>query len=81
MSTVAEKIKQYRKPGYFDEFEYHWAMTIDLDPANSKATVTVGEEVVELVQGELSEWVSLIFPAVPMVKVRGICRMLRYNRA
>ncbi len=27
----SEGWKKYRKPGYYDEFDYHWAMTIDLD--------------------------------------------------
>ena len=31
MSTIVEKIRQYSKPGYYDEFDYHWTMTIDLD--------------------------------------------------
>ena len=51
------------------------AMKIDLDRENERATITIGDEVVELAKGELSDWVSLIFPAAPMIKVRGICRM------
>ena len=31
MSTIVDKIRQYSKPGYYDEFDYHWTMTIDLD--------------------------------------------------
>ena len=31
MSTIVEKLRQYTKPGYYDEFDYHWTMTIDLD--------------------------------------------------
>ena len=31
MSTFVEKLRQYSKPGYYDEFDYHWTMTIDLD--------------------------------------------------
>ena len=27
----AESWRKYRKPGYYEEFDYHWAMTIDLD--------------------------------------------------
>ena len=23
--------RKYRKPGYYDEFDYHWSMAIDLD--------------------------------------------------
>ena len=38
--------------------------------------VTVGEDAVDLVPGELSDWVSLVFPAAPGIKVRGIARMM-----
>ena len=31
MSTFVEKLKAYRKPGYYDAFDYNWKMTIDLD--------------------------------------------------
>ena len=31
VDRFAESWKQYRKPGYYDEFDYHWTMTIDLD--------------------------------------------------
>jgi len=31
LSTFVEKLKAYSKPGYYDEFDYHWTMTIDLD--------------------------------------------------
>lgn len=31
MSEFIEKYRQYRKPGYYDEYDYHWTMTIDLD--------------------------------------------------
>jgi len=31
VSTFVEKLKAYSKPGYYDEFDYHWTMTIDLD--------------------------------------------------
>ena len=31
MSTFVEKLKAYSKPGYYDDFDYHWTMTIDLD--------------------------------------------------
>jgi molybdopterin-containing oxidoreductase family iron-sulfur binding subunit len=31
MSSVLDKIREYNKPGYYDEFDYHWTMTIDLD--------------------------------------------------
>lgn len=41
-----------------------------------KARVTVGDEVLDLAPMELSEWVSLVFPAAPGVKVRGLTRMM-----
>jgi molybdopterin-containing oxidoreductase family iron-sulfur binding subunit len=31
MSSLRDKLEQYSKPGYYDEFDYHWTMTIDLD--------------------------------------------------
>ena len=31
MSNVLDKLREYGKPGYYDEFDYHWTMTIDLD--------------------------------------------------
>ncbi len=31
MSTFVEKLRQYSKPGYYEKFDYHWTMTIDLD--------------------------------------------------
>lgn len=31
MSEFIEKYRQYRKPGYYDEYDYHWTMSIDLD--------------------------------------------------
>ncbi|MCG8434134.1 MAG: 4Fe-4S dicluster domain-containing protein [Gammaproteobacteria bacterium] len=31
MSNALEKVKKYRKPGYYDQYDYHWTMTIDLD--------------------------------------------------
>lgn len=34
MSSLTEKYKKLRKPGYYDEFDYHWTMVIDLDKCN-----------------------------------------------
>lgn len=50
-------------------------LTLDVDRKARKATVTVGEEVVQLERGKLSDWVTLTFNAAPMVDVTGICRM------
>ena len=31
MGTLRDKLEKYSKPGYYDKFDYHWGMTIDLD--------------------------------------------------
>jgi Fe-S-cluster-containing dehydrogenase component len=31
MSNVFARLQDYRQPGYYREYDYHWAMTIDLD--------------------------------------------------
>ncbi len=31
MSTLIDRFRALRRPGYFEEFDYHWTMTIDLD--------------------------------------------------
>lgn len=41
-----------------------------------RATVKIARDEIELVQGELSDWVTLTFPAIPGVKVDGLTRML-----
>jgi predicted AlkP superfamily phosphohydrolase/phosphomutase len=46
------------------------------DATMQSARVSVGDEAVDLTPGRLSEWVSLVFPAAPGIKVRGICRMM-----
>jgi predicted AlkP superfamily phosphohydrolase/phosphomutase len=51
-------------------------LAIRPDPAGKSAVVTVGDQTVDLELGHLSDWVSLAFPAVPGIKVRGICRMM-----
>ena len=43
---------------------------------NEVADVTVGDDVHSLRVGTLSDWITLTFPAAPLVKVGGICRML-----
>ena len=50
-------------------------LVIDLDRAANRANITVGDEQLELEPGTLSPWITLTFPAAPMVKVSGICRM------
>jgi Fe-S-cluster-containing dehydrogenase component len=31
VTDIAEAWRKYRRPGYYEEYEYHWAMAIDLD--------------------------------------------------
>jgi molybdopterin-containing oxidoreductase family iron-sulfur binding subunit len=31
VTDVVESWKKYRRPGYYEQYDYHWAMTIDLD--------------------------------------------------
>lgn len=50
-------------------------MTIDVDRAARKARLKIGEEELELPEGELSDWVKLEFPAAPGIKVAGLTRM------
>ncbi|MEE8277728.1 MAG: alkaline phosphatase family protein [Thermoanaerobaculia bacterium] len=46
------------------------------DPDKRRARLRVGDQVVDLEPGQLSDWVSLAFPAAPGVKVHGITRMM-----
>jgi len=51
-------------------------LSIQLDREADRATVTVGDEIMELEPNELSDWVTLSFPAIAKIKVTGICRMM-----
>ena len=51
-------------------------LTVDLDRAAGRATVTAGGQAIELEKGELSGWVTLEFPAIAKIKVNGICRLM-----
>ena len=31
MVDLVEKFRRYTKPGYYDTFDYHWTMSVDLD--------------------------------------------------
>jgi predicted AlkP superfamily phosphohydrolase/phosphomutase len=51
-------------------------LAIELDRAAGKTRLDLDGEAFELTPGELSDWVTLTFPAAPGVKVSGICRMM-----
>jgi len=51
-------------------------LTIRPDAEGKTAQIQVGDETLTLEPGHLSDWVSLVFPAAPGIKVRGICRMM-----
>ncbi|MDP2690489.1 MAG: 4Fe-4S dicluster domain-containing protein, partial [Deltaproteobacteria bacterium] len=34
LDRMAERLKSYRRPGYFKKFDYHWTMVVDLDKCN-----------------------------------------------
>ena len=48
----------------------------ELDRGENRARVAFGSESVDLTLGELSDWISLTFPAAPGIKVRGIGRVM-----
>jgi predicted AlkP superfamily phosphohydrolase/phosphomutase len=50
-------------------------LTITLDRASTRATITAGTTSLTLAPGELSGWVSLPFPAAPGVTVSGVTRV------
>ena len=52
------------------------SMTIVMNEAEQRVTVTISGETIELTPHQLSEWVRLEFKAAPGVKVSGICRMM-----
>ena len=51
-------------------------IAIDLDRDGGRALVSVNGDTIDLVPGELSDWVKLSFKAIASMKVTGICRMM-----
>jgi len=51
-------------------------LSVDVDRRHNTATVSIDGASTELTPGRLSDWVRLRFPAVPGIKVDGICRMM-----
>lgn len=41
MGSLLEKFRRYTKPGYYDTFDYHWTMSIDLDRCTGCGACTV----------------------------------------
>ena len=51
-------------------------LTVSLDRGARRASVALNGTVVELTPGELSDWVTVEFPAIAAMKVAGLCRMM-----
>ncbi|HVS63497.1 MAG TPA: alkaline phosphatase family protein [Thermoanaerobaculia bacterium] len=50
-------------------------VTIELDRRAKTARLDLGAEHLVLREGELSDWVTLVFAALPGIKVHGMCRL------
>ena len=81
--------RKYRKPGYYEKFDYHWAMTIDLDRCTGcEACVTacqaennlpiVGEK--EFAKGREIKWIRIErywegeYPSVKLKFIPMLCQ-------
>ncbi len=51
-------------------------LAVELDRERRRARISLDGEVLELEPGKLSDWVTLTFPAMPGIKVSGLCRMM-----
>lgn len=50
-------------------------VSIEVDRPRGMARVSIGGQRLELAPGQLSDWVTLAFPAAPGIKVSGLCRV------
>lgn len=51
-------------------------VSVDVDPGEGSAEVSLGEETRSLRPREMSDWVPLSFPAAPGLRVKAICRIM-----
>ncbi|MBY0496802.1 MAG: alkaline phosphatase family protein [Cyanobacteria bacterium] len=63
-------------PNTFVDGEPAMVLPLSLRADGDRARLTISGRTHVLEPGRLSEWIPLAFPAVPLVTVRGICRML-----
>ncbi len=51
-------------------------MEITVDRDQQQVEVRIDGDLVKLEPGQLSDWVQLVFPVIPLIKANGICRMM-----
>lgn len=70
-AAISGPVNLYRD----DEPRTELPLAITVDEAAARVTIDVAGDTITLAPGEWSDWVTLDFPLVPMVKrARGICR-------